>query len=64
MATLNDVERDPIDQMYLDLMKKFRSIPSGTLLLPKDVKKIILEIYENYNYEEEEEMQEEIQEDE
>lgn len=64
MATLNDVERDPIDQMYLDLMKKFRSIPSGTLLLPKDVKKIILEIYENYNYEEEEETEEEIQEDE
>lgn len=64
MANLNDVERDPIDEMYLDLMKKFRLIPSGTLLLPKDVKKIIVEIYENYNYEEEEEIEEEIKEDE
>ena len=40
MANLNDVERDPIDEMYLDLMKKFRLIHSGTLLLQKYVKKI------------------------
>ena len=63
MANLNDIERDPIDEMYLDLMKKFRQLPTGSILLPKDVKKIIVDIYENYNYEEEAE-EEEIKEDE
>lgn len=61
---LNDLERDPIDIMYMDLMKKFRSIPKSTLLLPKDVKKIIIDLYQSYNFEEEEIEEEENKEDE
>ena len=57
MSNLNDLERDPIDIMYMDIMKKFRKLPSGTLLLPKDVLKIVLDIYESYTYEEEEELE-------
>ena len=61
---LNDLERDPIDIMYMDLMKKFRAIPKSTLLLPKDVKKIIIDLYQSYNFEEEEIEEEENKEDE
>ena len=65
--TINDVERDPIDNMYVDLMKKFRALPAGKLLLPKDVLKEVLETYNAYadlEHEENELEENEIQEDE
>jgi hypothetical protein len=43
---LNDVEKDPIDAMYLDIMEKLKELHNGRkLLLPKQVKKIVDQAY-------------------
>ena len=42
MANLNDVERDPIDNMYLSIMEILKEKhKERRLLLPKDVKRIV-----------------------
>ena len=44
--SLNDVEKDPIDAMYLDIMEKLKELHNGRkLLLPKQVKKIVDQAY-------------------
>ena len=43
---LNDVEKDPIDAMYLDIMEKLKELHNNRkLLLPKQVKKIVDQAY-------------------
>lgn len=43
---LNNVEKDPIDAMYLDIMEKLKELHNNRkLLLPKQVKKIVDQAY-------------------
>jgi hypothetical protein len=41
------LKREPIDNMYMDLMKFFRNLPNAELLLPKDVLKLLQTAYIN-----------------